>query len=85
MGIWYSFKKEGIRDQVIESLLNEEIETRPFFWPLHLQPIIKNTKQDLPISEKIGRNGLYLPIGSHINKKMQQIIVNKFTKVLKTI
>ncbi len=78
-------KKEGIRDQVIESLLNEKIETRPFFWPLHLQPIIRNIKQDLPISEKIGRNGLYLPIGSHINKKMQQIIVNKLTKVLKTI
>ena len=39
--MWIKFgillKKEGIRDRVIKELLDDGIETRPFFWPLHLQ------------------------------------------------
>ena len=72
-------KKEGIRDQVMKNLFEKEIETRPFFWPLHLQPSlplkfqIKN--DDLGVSNKLGKNGLYIPIGKHITRKKQELIV----------
>ena len=72
-------KKEGIRDKIMESLANKNIETRPFFWPLHMQKYILNDEsiniEKLPISEKLGKNGLYLPMGKHINKKTQEKIV----------
>ena len=72
-------KKEGLRNQLMRDLLSIGIETRPFFWPLHLQKYIqKNFKQDqqsLVISENLGKNGLYIPTGSHVNKRMQDRIV----------
>ena len=43
------------------------IETRPFFWPMHLQPAItaKGYKQnsDFPVSVVLANQGLYLPSG----------------------
>ena len=59
-------------------MLSNGIETRPFFWPLHLQNALpKKYRKDesLPNSEKIGKNGLYIPIGPHINRKKQKFIV----------
>lgn len=59
-------------------LLQGGVETREFFWPLHLQKALnlKNKKINLPNSENLGLRGLYLPMGSHINKKKQSKIVN---------
>ncbi len=79
-------KQEGIRDQVIELMSKRDIETRPFFWPLHLQKYLKNKrgfqKISLPISEKIGQNGLYIPIGSHINKSKQEEIIKNLVDII---
>ena len=51
-----------------KNLKKKGIETRPFFYPMHMQPIIKKLKlidknQKFPVSEKIYRYGLYLPSG----------------------
>lgn len=79
-------KENGIRDSLIEKMFLEGVETRPFFWPLHLQPAYLNLKIEdrvkLPNSEFIGLNGLYLPLGSHINLKIQKKIVSILTKCL---
>jgi perosamine synthetase len=41
------------------------VDTRPFFYPLHKQPLLKNyglqDQPALPISEKLGLQGIYLP------------------------
>ena len=72
-------KKEGIRDQVMKDLLEKDIETRPFFWPLHLQPSLPSKFQikndNLNVSNTLGRNGLYIPIGKHITRKKQELII----------
>lgn len=80
-------KKENIRDQLIKSLFNKQIETRPFFWPLHLQPFLPSpqNKYNLNTTERIGRNGLYLPMGQHVNEKIQVDIVKKLLKESKTL
>ena len=73
-------KYPKIRDILIQKLFDNGIETRPFFWPLHLQPFyLKNSpknKKDLSNSEYIGNNGLYLPLGSHLNIKKQKYITS---------
>ena len=51
-----------------KNLKKKGIETRPFFYPMHMQPIIKKLKlidknEKFPVSEKIYRYGLYLPSG----------------------
>ena len=71
-------KKNGIREKLISSLDEKGIETRPFFWPLHLQNAfsddIKKKDYDLPVSENLGANGLYLPLGNHVSKSKQEFI-----------
>ena len=50
-----------------KKLAAEGIDTRPFFYPLHLQPVFKKLnirfKGKYPIAERIARQGLYLPSG----------------------
>ena len=82
-------KKDGIRDELMESLYKKNIETRPFFWPLHLQPAYREEVSEdiapLPVSENLGKNGLYLPMGAHINKKIQTKIVKSIEDTLAEI
>ena len=43
------------------------IGTRPFFWPLHEQPVLRGRGwfdgQRFPVAERLGRRGFYLPSG----------------------
>ena len=53
-------KIEFDRKKVMSILLEKGIETRPFFFPLNLQPAYLNLGKDIfecPISEKIGKKG----------------------------
>ncbi len=44
-----------------------QIGTRPFFWPMHEQPIFKSMKlfdgEHYPVAERLARRGLYVPSG----------------------
>lgn len=43
------------------------IGTRPFFWPMHEQPVFKRmglfTDESYPVAERLARRGFYLPSG----------------------
>ncbi len=81
-------KKKNIRNELMEKMYKDGIETRPFFWPLHLQSALsdnlKKEKGYLPVSENLGENGLYLPMGNHLNKKIQKNIISMLIKNIKT-
>mgnify|MGYP001372360332 CR=1 FL=1 len=58
-------------------LLEKEIQTRDFFYPLHLQPCYKNFKLnviDFPISEMIYNQGISLPSSYSLTKSQLQYI-----------
>ncbi len=79
-------KIEKIRDKVMEDLFNRGIETRPFFWPLHLQDALPEqfaTKEKFLISENLGSNGLYLPMGKHVSTKKQKYIVQNLIEIIR--
>ena len=48
-------------------LSGKNIGTRPFFYPMHLQPVFKKMKlfknEAYPVSEKLSGSGFYLPSG----------------------
>ena len=59
----------NVSAQLISSKLTQEgIATRPFFYPLHLQPVLAkydvDTGQSAPNAEFLHRQGLYLPSGN---------------------
>ncbi len=80
-------KKNNIRDNLMNDLIDHGIETRPFFWPLHLQNALsakhKADQRSLSVSEDIGMNGLYIPLGQHVTKKKQEYIVEKLIESIK--
>ena len=79
-------KQEGIRDGVVNYLESIGIQTRPFFWPLHLQPALPEKyapkENNLKNSEFLGRNGFYIPIGDHLSKSKQKFISEKLIEVV---
>jgi len=53
--------------EVMEQLAKHKISTRPFFWPIHKQPVFRKMGlfRDIscPISERLARRGFYIPSG----------------------
>lgn len=79
-------KNKFNRDDLISKLLSNGIETRPFFWPLHLQPFLQKFESsidELSVSERISKEGLYLPLGKSLKKSQQEFIVNSILKIIK--
>ena len=73
-------------DGVAAELKTHGIETRPFFYPLHRQPVLEkfalNNQQSLPVCEKIGKQGIYLPSFIGMDDSDIDYVVDKFSVVL---
>jgi len=54
-------------DEAMHRLADAGIGTRPFFWPMHEQPVLRRMGlfQDVscPVAEQLARRGFYLPSG----------------------
>jgi pyridoxal phosphate-dependent aminotransferase EpsN len=73
--------------EVLESLYKENIEARPVWKPLHMQPLFKNMKyfpnnQNENISERLFKNGICLPSGSNMSIEDQKFIINCVKRTL---
>lgn len=68
--------------EAMERMLDKGVQTRPFFYPMHLQPAFEKypwfKKESLPVSEKLYQYGFYLPSGLTLTQ--QQI-----TKVCESV
>lgn len=53
--------------QLMKLLADRGIGTRPFFWPMHEQPVLRKMGlfdgESHPVSERIARRGFYIPSG----------------------
>ena len=77
--------KSKSRDELSKYLDAEGIQTRNFFWPLHLQNALPEKfklKSNLQVSEHLGNHGLYIPMGDHINEQDQIKIGSKLLMFL---
>ena len=58
--------------EAMKRLSSKGIGTRPFFWPMHLQPVFAKMGlfqgEKYPVSENIARRGFYLPSGMALNE-----------------
>ena len=54
-------------ETAIKKLAEKGIGTRPFFWPMHEQPVFQKMglfkNEKYPVAEKIARRGFYVPSG----------------------
>ncbi len=60
------------RDELMDELAKKGIETRPFFIPMHKQPVFRNMNlfrgEKYPVAEALSEKGLYLPSSSGLKK-----------------
>ena len=74
-------------NKVSLTILNNGIETRRFFWPMHKQKIFKKMKifknEKFPNSEFMSKNGFYIPSGINLKNKELRYITKTINRILK--
>ncbi|CAE8624562.1 unnamed protein product, partial [Polarella glacialis] len=54
-------------EEAMQKMADAKIGTRPFFWPMHEQPVFQRMGlfkgQSFPVAERIARRGFYIPSG----------------------
>ena len=74
--------KEGVTFDAAEAMRRlaiAGIETRPFFWPLHEQPVLRKLgffeDEGHPHAEHLARRGFYLPSGVALTEPQADRVV----------
>ncbi|MGM0874220.1 MAG: DegT/DnrJ/EryC1/StrS family aminotransferase [Bacillota bacterium] len=73
---------------IINALAEENIEARPVWKPLHLQPLFEGVKcyshsENMNVSEHLFNTGLCLPSGSNMTEEDQMRVINYVKECLK--
>ena len=80
---WFTSFLSEDTDRLAESLQKDGIQTRRFFYPLHLQPCyadkkyVKNLNDTFEVSERIYRKGLSLPSSYLLTDAEQTRVIEK--------
>jgi pyridoxal phosphate-dependent aminotransferase EpsN len=83
-------KKTGITPQsIVEALAAENIEARPIWKPMHIQPLFKGYKyypheKNESVSETLFNTGICLPSGSNMAEHDQSRIIRCIKETLKS-
>ena len=85
-GIVLKNKFKNRKTEILKKLLNKNIDTRSFFWPMHKQTIFKKMglfkKESYPVAENLAKNGFYLPSGLGLSNKQLKYIVRITNKII---
>jgi len=80
---WFTSIFTNKNDELSKFLLEQNIQTRGFFYPLHLQPCYnKNGEKyvDFPVSEEVYNLGLSLPSSYGLSSDNQKYIISTIKK-----
>ncbi len=68
-------------EELADVLARAGIGTRPFFWPMHEQPVFRRMglfqAERHPVAERLARQGLYLPSGLALTETQAQEVADK--------
>jgi perosamine synthetase len=84
-GILLTNKLQGKAKEFQSFLAEKNIGTRPFFQPLHRQPVLEKyglkNQIALPVAEDLGKSGFYIPNGLGLNDSQ----IEKVAEVVKEV
>lgn len=79
-GIVLGDEREEDALNIMQRLAKEGVGTRPFFWPIHEQPVLRRLglfkNLDCPNAMRIATKGFYIPSGLALTRE-QQIVVSE--------
>jgi len=71
---------------MMDKLAHEQIGTRPFFWPMHEQPVFRQRGWfegvSHPVAERIARRGFYVPSGLAITDEQIERVATTVRKLM---
>lgn len=71
---------EALKEQTVRRLHEARIGTRPFFWPMHEQPVFRRMGlfegESYPIAEQLARRGFYVPSGLGLEEEEIRTVAN---------
>lgn len=69
----------------MKKLAEKGIGTRPFFFPMHEQPVFRKmglfSGENYPIAERIARRGFYIPSGLALKEEQIDIVAQKLKEI----
>lgn len=72
---------------IMHRLGEKKIGTRPFFWPMHEQPVFKKmglfAGENYPVAERIARRGFYIPSGLALTGEQIEKVVSAIRSILR--
>ncbi len=75
--------------EVMKRLREFKIDTRPFFWCMHEQPVFKKMGlfqgERYPVAEKLSRRGFYVPSGLAIRDEQILRVAERVHRVLSEV
>jgi len=73
-------------DEIKARLADRGIETRPFFWPMHRQPVFHRMGMfagvTCPVAERLGQRGFYLPSGLTLKDDQIEYVAETLREVV---
>jgi perosamine synthetase len=74
-----------VAEEAMKRLAAQGIGTRPFFWPMHEQPVFKKmglfSSTQCKVSERIARRGFYIPSGLALREAEINSVVNALERL----
>ena len=75
--------------EMMQKLKEKQIGCRPFFYPMHLQPVFQKMglfqEERYPVAENLGERGFYIPSGLGVTQEQQRYIVNSLKEILESV
>jgi len=76
------------RDELQDRLRQADIDTRTFFCPMNLQPVLQKQpgyrQVDCPVAESLWNNGFYLPSSATLSEETIQRIAEEIVRIAAT-
>ena len=73
--------------EMMGKLAQRNIGCRPFFYPMHLQPVFRKMglfeNESYPIAEKLGERGFYIPSGLTVTEEQRKYITGQMKEIMK--
>ena len=73
--------------EVMQRMNQKSIGTRPFFWPMHEQPVFRKMGmfkgESYPVAERIARRGFYIPSGLGLTEDSMDKVVHYLSEIVK--
>ncbi len=74
--------------EMMSKLAKRNVGCRPFFYPMHLQPVFRKMGlfegESYPVAEKLGERGFYVPSGLTVTEEQREYIAEQLLWILKS-